>query len=382
VTTDPKTTSDAPKEVKADFKEVQRSEFGANLVTKPHLVTNHIDRGREILVQDAQNQLALISRDGKILWRKNLAGRLVENSIQQIDFYNNGKLQYALATDREIFVLDRLGRALPNFPVKLPERAQIQSLTVIDYDNSKDYRFLAADQNGRLYLYDKEGKGLDGWNPKTLSPRLASAAVHRRIGSKDCFLAIQRDGTANLIKRNAKQYPNFPIRFETPIGNPFLLFDGNKMENTEVLTLSELGELLRFNFKGEILKREKLPSEGEMRFSLIPDAVRGDTWVSVRKDDKGFSVLSAEGRERFRVSTPKAKTADFQYYRFRAGREWLVWLDRGSQKAEIFDALSGEKVLSLDTVSEIALLYSESKQELNIFRTYGKLCQKLRMKGF
>ncbi len=381
-TPEPKIASDTPKKESLGFREVQRSVFEMNLVTKPHLVTNYIDRSREILVQNEQNELALISRDGKILWRKNLAGRLVENAIQQIDFYNNGKLQYALATDREIFALDRLGRTLPNFPIKLPERTQIQSMTVVDYDNSKNYRFLAADQNGRLYLYDKEGNGLQGWKPKTLSPRLASAAIHRRVGVQDCFLAIQRDGTANLIKRNARQYPNFPLRFETPISNPFLVFEGDQMENTEVLVLSDVGELLRFNFKGEVLKRDKLPSEGEMRFTLVPDIVRGDTWVSVRKDASGFSVLDSEGKERFRIATPKAKMADFQYYRFRAGREWLVWLDRGGQKAEIFDALSGEKVLSLETVSEIALLYSESKQELSIFRTYGKRCQKLSVKGF
>lgn len=361
---------------------VQQTAFVEKLKTKPYLVQNHIDRSWEALVQDESDALHLVSQDGKILWTRELGDGIVPESVQQIDFYDNGKLQYVFATSQKVYVMDRLGRILKGFPIVLPKQTRMQSLSVIDYDNSKNYRFLAADQNGRLYLYDKSGRGLERWQPRSLAMRLAAPVEHIRAGTKDGFLTIQRDGTVNFLKRNSRPYNPFPIRFETPMSNPYLLFAGSDFEKSEVVTITDIGELIRFNLKGEILQRESLPRQDEMRFSMILDKVRGDIWLTLRLEPKGFTVFDAQGEEQFSVATDNVKAAQFQFYRFRTGRSWLVWHDPEKEVLTIFRTEDGSRMLSIPGSQEIALLYSETRQELELFRCLGKRLEKLRIEEF
>lgn len=360
----------------------QRTTFVENIVSKPFLVQNHIDRSWEALVQDETHALHLISRDGKILWNRQLDGRIVPETLTQLDYYDNGKLQYLFATQQQLYILDRLGRILPGFPVRLPKPSRAQSLSLIDYDGSREYRFMVSDQNGRLFLYDKAGRLLAPWKPRSLAMRLAAPVRHIRAGTKDGFIAIQRDGTVNFLKRNGRSYAPFPLRFETPMSNPYLLFPDTRFSRSEVVTLTDLGEQLRFTLTGEILERESLPREGEMRFTLVPDRVRGDTWLAVRREPSGFTVFDRQGELQFFVPTGAAGSAQFQYYRFRTGRSWLVWHDPKSQTATLFRTEDGSPFLKLSSTDEIALLYSEARQQLDIFRSAGKRVEKVRVEEF
>ncbi|MGF1533939.1 MAG: hypothetical protein ACFCUI_09560 [Bernardetiaceae bacterium] len=361
---------------------VQESQFQVSLSTKPYLVQNHIDRSWEVLVQDQNYDLHLISHEGRILWSYTLGEALVPQSLQQIDFYDNGKLQYAFATTRRIHVLDRLGQPVANFPITLPEKSEIQFLSVIDYDGSRDYRFLSADQNGRLYFYDKSGRGLHRWQPRSLGMRLATPVLHQRIDTKDVLLALQRDGTVHLLRRDAQAYDPFPLRFQMPFSSPVMSFPGSRLSGSEVVLMSEIGELIRLNLSGEILQRQTLPREEEARFVLLPDRVRGDSWLVIKKEKAAFEVLDSEGNTLFRVPTTDAALSDFQYYRFRPGREWLVWHNPKAGQAVIFRANEGSRLTALDTDHPISLLYSESLQRLDLYRCQGNRCELVRVQQF
>ncbi|MCH8317821.1 MAG: SpoIIE family protein phosphatase [Bacteroidetes bacterium] len=137
-------------------------------ITKPYVVKNHYDNSLEIFVQDSHNQIYLLSKSGKILWKKSL-GEPIVSDVFQVDLYKNAKLQYLFATPGKIYAFDRKGNIVKNYPTQLVEKGL--SLQVIDYDNSKNYRFLVSDDNGNIYMYNKEGLNLQGWNPN--SPPLA-----------------------------------------------------------------------------------------------------------------------------------------------------------------------------------------------------------------
>src|SRR5690606_31686138 len=62
-----------------------------------HAGRSHVSQANEILIQDSLNDLSLVSMEGKVLWKIPVGGRIT-SEIQQIDFYNNGKLQYIFAT--------------------------------------------------------------------------------------------------------------------------------------------------------------------------------------------------------------------------------------------------------------------------------------------
>jgi hypothetical protein len=79
------------------------------------VVKSHVRRTDEILVQDSLKNIRLIGADGKVLWKLELDG-YITSEVEQVDFFNNGKLQYFFATPGALHVIDRLGNYVALFP--------------------------------------------------------------------------------------------------------------------------------------------------------------------------------------------------------------------------------------------------------------------------
>jgi hypothetical protein len=87
----------------------------------------------------------------------------VLSEIFQIDYLANGKLQYLFSTKNKLYIMDRNGVNLENFPVTFPSPAT-NGVNVLDYDNNRIYRYFVACEDKKVYAYDKEGKLMPGWN--------------------------------------------------------------------------------------------------------------------------------------------------------------------------------------------------------------------------
>ena len=64
--------------------EVFRLQLDAEVATKPQFVINHRNRKKEIVVQDEENRLYLISPEGKILWKKQLDSRYIPSGVYHV----------------------------------------------------------------------------------------------------------------------------------------------------------------------------------------------------------------------------------------------------------------------------------------------------------
>ncbi len=71
---------------------------------KPFIVLNHNTNEKEIVIQDVANKIYLINKSGKILWTRQLDGKII-SEIYQIDFYKNKKLQLLFNTKKKYTVL-------------------------------------------------------------------------------------------------------------------------------------------------------------------------------------------------------------------------------------------------------------------------------------
>ena len=92
-----------------------RLEFDHHLISKPYLVTDHRNGNNEIIVQDNEKVIYLVDADFQISWQRPLFLPIV-GTIHQIDFYKNEKLQYAFITNDSLYVIDRKGQNVANFP--------------------------------------------------------------------------------------------------------------------------------------------------------------------------------------------------------------------------------------------------------------------------
>lgn len=145
---------------------IWQSRLDTVILGKPVLVDNHVSGEKEVMVQDAKNNLYLINNMGRILWKRPL-DESVMSDIYQIDYYKNNKLQYLFNTPTRIYLLDRNGNHVARYPISLPDKAT-NGLAVFDYLNDKDYRIFVALADNRIYLYDKTGNRNPGWDaPKS-----------------------------------------------------------------------------------------------------------------------------------------------------------------------------------------------------------------------
>ena len=214
------------------------------IVMNPHFVTNHITKAKEIVVQDNNNHLYLISNQGKVIWKKKLAGKIL-GKIKQVDIYKNGRLQLIFVTEKRLYVLDRNGKEVKPFPKVFRDKIT-QPLSVFNYDNNKNYRFLVT-QNNELLMYDSKGKIVKGFKYEKSSDIIYSPK-HYRIKNKD-IITVKTEKGLKILNRRGK------IRIKIKDNIKFSNTDVFRFNNYLICT-SEKGSLVQIDMNGSVSTRK------------------------------------------------------------------------------------------------------------------------------
>ncbi len=352
------------------IQRAQHVRFPTPLITKPFIVKNHVTKKFEVLVQDSARTLHLISSDGEVLWSKKLPEKIVSD-VYQVDFYKNSKLQYLFATEHQLHLIDRKGRYVEDYPVVLKKGVTARYLSVIDYDNSKKYRFMVADVSGDIYLYDKKGKNLNGWTPRPLDGPLALPGFHIRVKGGDCMIALQSKGVLNVMNRRGKMYPGFPVDLKTTVNESLFADIGNDFKSTRLVTVSEEGEIIEVNLKGRIVRREQLyKPDKESRFRLVNDAL-GKTFVIVRREYNKVSILDRKGNLMIEKNIIASGDLDVQFYNFSTENRIIVINDPVQEFSYVYDK-NGESITfgPLESSYPVGLIYSGRKKEYKLYKCY------------
>jgi len=167
-----------------------------------HLVKDYLSKTLQVLVQDRDHRISLISCTGKLLWQRQLDGPLL-GGPQLVDRYRNGKLQLLFNTAGKIYLIDRLGRDVEGFPLALKDSA-CAPLSVFDYDRNKDYRILVPTVSGGVNNVGIDGKPVAGWVLKRLPSPALAAVEHARIKDKDFLVVPLRSGDVAVLDRRGE----------------------------------------------------------------------------------------------------------------------------------------------------------------------------------
>ncbi len=289
--------------------------FRYSLNAAPTLVRNHDTWQWEYLVRDRAGYLSLMPSEGKRAWM--LPTGTIQSEILQIDRYANGKLQYLFAVGNRIFLIDRLGRTVRHFPLSLPFRRNVVHLSAIDYDGTKNYRIVAADASGDVYMFSKYGTLLPQWNPKRFQTPLATELRHLRCQENDYFLVLLNDGTLHTLRSNGQSHSGFPLQFNEPLGEAFHLQAGSSAAESQLTFLTPRGEIIAVNLEGKILKRAFLPRLREtVSFRMECSEGTQNTWVAVRQASEHISIIGREGNVLFTHAIYARSKPLVQYFDF------------------------------------------------------------------
>ncbi|MEC7173412.1 MAG: hypothetical protein VXW04_02770, partial [Bacteroidota bacterium] len=187
---------------KAGVKNAYTLQLNKRPIIPPQWFKNHRNKGMDVVVQDSDSVLYLFSNTGKLYWKKQLSGKII-GRIQQVDLYKNNRWQLAFRTADRMMILDRNGKIVKPFDIKLPKSTNPLPLSVFDYDNNRNYRFLIA-QDRSLLMLNNRGKKLNGFTLKKVNANIVSPPKHIRLQSKDYILIPMENNNLKIVSRTGK----------------------------------------------------------------------------------------------------------------------------------------------------------------------------------
>ena len=353
------------------FNDKSLSQLSNKLIRKPKLVKNHNNNLWEILLQDSTNKLSLLDNKGEILWQEPFPKPITGN-IFQLDYYKNGKLQFLFATDSAIFIVDRNGTNLEGFPVHF-DQFEIKQLFLIDYDHSKNYRLLIADNSGNLQMFNQQLKPLDGWNPLSFNSTISDEVFHLRVRGKDRIVVAQQNGNIDLRNRRGEPQPGFPIDLEFNIVNPLHFAVGSTFESARFVTISREGMLVNFDLNGKFYARRQLDqTTNSSVFKLVNDALQND-FVIARQDLNRLAILNKEGKVIFEKDYQTNSQKEVQYYSLGVDKQLYIIRDVETRKIYLYNK-SGTLINSDNLFSDyaVSIVYRKSQSKCYIYTSIAQ----------
>lgn len=244
---------------------VWETPIDAELIYGPAVVTNHYTKEKELFIQDAANAIYLISSSGNILWKTAIDGPIT-SSIEQIDMFKNGKLQMVFGTDASVYCIDRNGRAVEGFPIRLKAKAS-SPLRIFDYDRDKNYRIIVGCEDGVIYNFNIEGKPTKGWQYQK-NTSICSKINHLRFGNNDYLIVLSKNGQVQLLKRDGSVRDSYKNDLNL-IPESAWMQEGSNLESSGWIISDSEGGLHALMFDGKISKLFATP-EPQLFIETLP----------------------------------------------------------------------------------------------------------------
>ncbi len=182
---------------------VWRTAFAADVISSPKPIWNKQTQEYEILVQDKLHNLYLLNNNGEILWKRTLSDALL-SEIYEIDYHEDGELKLLFNTADNIYLLDREGKDIGNYPLHLQSPAS-NGMCLVDFEQNKKYKMFLACENGQAYGFTKEGNPVFGWNPKHNVGRITQAFQYFQDGRKDYLVLLNDEGKLATFNSKGKR---------------------------------------------------------------------------------------------------------------------------------------------------------------------------------
>lgn len=227
-----------------------RYQLKAKIRTKPVFVSYSVkNQEKELVFQDVENNLIDLDKEGIERWKIRLNGPIL-GEIKLIDYHKNGEFQLLFNTGTAIHLVSRDGVEIKNYPVILKSVAT-NEISVFDYEGKKDYRYMIACRDHKVYNFDKTGKLISGWQPKVTGDFVELPVRHFRIGSRDYIVFFDRNHTY-ILDRQGKDRVKMRDEFVHSKNNISLIT--TKGERDYMVTTDDHGKIRLLSFDGSTRK--------------------------------------------------------------------------------------------------------------------------------
>ena len=214
----------------------------------PKLVLNHNTNNHDIFVQDESFNIYLYSSDGKLFWKKQIDEKII-GSVIQLDLFKNKKLQFIFRTKNNLYIIDRNGKNVAPYPIKF-EGKNPKKLSVFDYDNNRNYRFLIVNDN-QIKMIDKNANLVKGFKFSKTNNKIINHVKHFRIMDKDYIIVQEGNGKLNILNRRGMERIKLNKKINLSENELFVY------ENS-FITIDDRGNLVEIDTEGKVTINKSL----------------------------------------------------------------------------------------------------------------------------
>jgi len=336
---------------------------------------NHLTQENELCFQDEARTVYLISSTGNLIWKKKIVEK-IESTIYTVDIFKNGKLQLLFNSANYIHLLDRNGNYVQGYPVKIP--SQITSnITLLDYENTKDYRLLIACADKKIYSYTLYGIKTEGFVPVKTDAEVTLPMHYVRVGASDYLVTADVSGKLYAFSRKGLGRIDFKNKVIEHLNQLYIL-PGNNLENTKVVYVDDKNNALNkisLTDKKETLKFGDEVNGFKTSFGLMDDDAQTDVLVYGNGGLYAYDLFSAKLMESFNEQV----VYDHAQFVSTENNDWIVAYDKAGSKLDIINR-EGKVMSNIQNVSGKPLVNNLFKDGKFYILTINKntiACQEL-----
>lgn len=218
-----------------------------------YVFENHNTQMKEVFFQDQNDQIYLISTTGKLNWKRPLEDSIVGKTYT-VDALKNKKKQFLFSTSSKIYLIDRNGKDIPPFPIKLDAKTKL-GLQLMDYENNKEYRILVPCLNKMTYNYTIKGQKVEGWGSPMKDEVISHTIKHMVVEKKDYISFVGEKGGLLLTERKGNARVAFSQKINISTNNTYYLVPEIDLSTTSLVYSDPGGNIHRqyLNQKEDII---------------------------------------------------------------------------------------------------------------------------------
>lgn len=164
----------------------------------PYKVKNFKDGSDNYLSQNENQDIILLNSKKRPVWSIKFDGKIC-GTVRQIDYLKNNKLQMIFGSGNRVYLLDRLGRKVSNFPITL-EKEILLGPDIYDFSGKKNYEMVILHKDNTIGRYNLKGVKSADWNFDAPSDRIVSLPEYVKMKNNGCW--VIRTSAQTLIYNN------------------------------------------------------------------------------------------------------------------------------------------------------------------------------------
>lgn len=348
----------------------------STIINHPNLFTNHLTKENELCFQDESKQIYLINSTGNLIWKKKIS-EAIKSAIYTVDIFKNGKLQLLFNTANYLHLMDRNGNYVQGFPVKLPAKIT-SNITLLDYENNKDYRLFVACADKRIYNFSLYGIKTEGFVPVKTESEVILPIRYVKVGASDYLITADVSGKIYAFSRKGLGRIDFNNRTIAKLEHLQVL-PGNNLDNTKLIYIDDKDNLLNkisLTDKKEALKLRDELAGFKTSFALVNDDSQADVVVFGSGAFYAYDLFTSKLIEYF---NEPAVYSDVELVQISESDLFLAF-DKPGQKVDVINT-TGKLVASLPGATQKPLacdLYKNGKTYVLLVNDSKVNCQELK----